>query len=382
MTQRPECFPASEQSATRLDPGTSSYGKTRLRRFRFNRPQRIAAALLGCLLVECAWRIGDEQAVTQAQTPVLARALAQMAGWVYGWLPASLGPEPAWVAALPFVAAALALGGALWWVTRRQFGNRGGYTALALYCFSPVVVQAAVRPGTALLAALGVYGGIYTAIGVSHAMQGPRRKWRPRIVLLTAAFTLAGAASPLALAATALLGLALMLWVGEGRRRLIVPIVGVALGGALLLWAVGCTVVRMGLVGAERNRLVLSHAASSGGPFVAIAPLRASMAAPGAWLAQAGLGVALLIALALYAGVRRSRFFGNTAPLLVAVALPVVAWPRTGVWLWALPFGLTFVAGVLADAYESRWLRLAHVAAVLLVLAQVAACVAALAGVR
>ena len=305
-----------------------------------------------------------------------------MVGWVYGWLPASLGPEPAWVAALPFVAAALALGGALWWVTRRQFGNRSGYTALALYCFSPAVVQAAVRPGTELLAALGVYGGIHTAIGVSHAMQGPRRKWRPRIVLLTAAFTLAGAASPLALAATALLGLGLMLWVGEGRRRLIAPIAGVALGGALLLLAAGCAVVRTDLAGAERNRRAWSLAASGSGPLAVMAHLRASSAAPGAWLAEASLGVALLIALALYVGVRRSRFFGNTAPLLVAVALPVAVWPRAGVWLWALPFGLTFLAGVFADAYESRWPRLARAAGTMLVLAQVAACVAALAGVR
>ena len=58
-----------------------------------------------------------------------------------------------------------------------------------------------------VLAALGVYGGVYTCIGVAHAMQGPRRKWRPRLVLLTAAFGMAAAAHIAALPVVAILGL-------------------------------------------------------------------------------------------------------------------------------------------------------------------------------
>ena len=38
---------------------------------------------------------------------------------------------------LPFLFAGVLLGGCIWWVTRRLYGNLGGYTALALYCFSP-----------------------------------------------------------------------------------------------------------------------------------------------------------------------------------------------------------------------------------------------------
>ena len=82
---------------------------------------------------------------------------------------------------LPFLFAGCLLGGGLWWVTRRLYGNRGGYTALALYCFSPAILKACVAPNAELLAALGVYGGVYTCIGVAHAMQGPRRKARPRM---------------------------------------------------------------------------------------------------------------------------------------------------------------------------------------------------------
>ena len=94
-------------------------------------------------------------------------------------------------------------------MTRRLYGNLGGYTALALYCFSPAVLRACVAPNAEVLAALGVYGGVYTCIGVAHAMQGPRRKWRPRIVLLTAAFGVAAAAHIAALPVAALLGLVL-----------------------------------------------------------------------------------------------------------------------------------------------------------------------------
>ena len=135
---------------------------------------------------------------------------------------------------LPFLAAGCVLGAGLWWVTRRLFGNFGGYTALALYCFSPPILKACVSPSPEILAALGVYGAVYTCIGVAHAMQGPRRKWRPRILLLTAVFGVAAAAHIAALPLAALLGLILMLWVAEGRRSQVLPIVLIASAGALV----------------------------------------------------------------------------------------------------------------------------------------------------
>ena len=95
---------------------------------------------------------------------------------------------------LPFVMFALWLGAGLWWVCRRMFGNEGAFFALGLYCFCPAVVRSAVTPNNDVLAMWGLYGLVYTAIGVAHAMQGPRRKWRPRIVLLTLALGLTAAA--------------------------------------------------------------------------------------------------------------------------------------------------------------------------------------------
>src|SRR5271168_3948117 len=53
---------------------------------------------------------------------------------------------------LPFLFAGCALGGCIWWVTRRLYGNFGGYTALALYCFCPAVLHACLSPNPEVLA--------------------------------------------------------------------------------------------------------------------------------------------------------------------------------------------------------------------------------------
>src|SRR6202007_3357786 len=97
------------------------------------------------------------------------------------------------------------------------------------------ILKACVTPGPEMLAAVAVYGGVYTCIGVAHAMQGPRRKWRPRIVLLTVLFGVAAAAHIAALPVVALLGLLMMLWVAEGRRSQVLPIVMMAAAGSMVL---------------------------------------------------------------------------------------------------------------------------------------------------
>jgi hypothetical protein len=99
-------------------------------------------------------------------------------------------------------------------------------------------------------------------------------------------------------------------------------------------------------------------------------------------LSNAGITIATCGALILYLGLRRSQFFGNTAPLFCAVVLlPVVL---TGVpgspWLWAIPFLVTFVGGVFADAYESPRSRLALAACGGIVLLQIVFCLLSLPG--
>ena len=71
------------------------------------------------------------------------------------------------------------------------------------------------------------------------------------------------------------------------------------------------------------------------------------------------LVVAIPIALLVYALWPRTRYFGNTAPLLVAVILFIMAlgtphYPGLGFQLVAVPFLLVFVAGISADLLETR----------------------------
>jgi hypothetical protein len=275
---------------------------------------------------------------------------------------------------LPFLGAGCLLGAGLWWVTRRLYGNLGGYTALALYCFSPAVLRACVAPNPEVLAALGVYGGVYTCIGVAHAMQGPVAKWRPRIVLLTAAFGLAAASHIAALPVAALMGLAAMLWVAEGRRSPVsspvLPVVLIASSGAMAL-VFAC-------YGFSPDAFSYLFRSPAGFLALSLDPARRFFST----LANAGITVATAAALALFLGMRRSRYFGNSVPLICAsilVALTMTGAPGSP-WLWALPFLLTFIGGVFADAYESRRGCLALAAAGAIVLLQAVFCVLSLPG--
>jgi hypothetical protein len=82
------------------------------------------------------------------------------------------------------------------------------------------------------------------------------------------------------------------------------------------------------------------------------APARAHLFSFG----DAGIAIALAAALALYVATRRSRYFGNTTPLLIALCfLPLVTMGVFGQpWLWAVPFLMAFIGGVFADALETR----------------------------
>jgi hypothetical protein len=388
-----------------------------LRRFRFNLPQRIAAALLAAFLVQGFWLI-SRQTLTDSdyQYARCGRETWEKPSPLAGYytscgnihdgilayrlagLPLTLnlllqrgfdlfrspenrlfqnavqqpGSEPStWelrhqmthillLLRLPFLFAGCALGGCIWWVTRRLYGNLGGYTALALYCFSPAVLKACVSPNPDVLAALGVYGGVYTCIGVAHSMQGPARRWRPRIVLLILAFGVAAAAHIAALPLAALLGLAAMLWIAEGRRSQTLPVVLIAVAGALI-FVFAC-------YGFSLDASSYVFRSSAGLLWFSVDPARRFFGS----LANGGVTVASAASVVLYLAARKSRYFGNTLPLLCAVVLFLLV--MTGApgtpWLWSLPFLLTFVGGVFADAYEGPRGKLALTAGGAIVLAQ------------
>jgi hypothetical protein len=271
---------------------------------------------------------------------------------------------------LPFLFAGVVLGGALWWVTRRLYGNFGGYTALSLYCFSPAILKASVAPNAEILTALGLFAGVYTCIGVAHAMQGPRRKWRPRILLLTLIFGVVAGSHIAGLPFVAVLGLVFMYWLAEGRRAQVLPIVLLAFGGALLLL--------FAFYNFSPDAFSYVFRSAAGFVWFSFDPARRFFAT----LGNAGITIATAAAVLLYISLRRSRYFGNTAPLLTFLLL--VATVTTGVratpWLWAVPFLLTFIAGVFADAYDSPRRRIALAAGGAIVVLQATFCMLSLPG--
>src|SRR5450759_2216364 len=88
------------------------------------------------------------------------------------WLPESLQPL---LAATPSLFFGVMLGGSLWYVARRLYGNAGGYVALALYCFSPaMIVNVAGAQSLGEMGAVwGAFGTVFTAIAVAHTLYAP-----------------------------------------------------------------------------------------------------------------------------------------------------------------------------------------------------------------
>lgn len=401
---QPVLMPASQEEA----PGAQATPDCRrghhLRRFRFDRPQKIAALLLLLLLAQCLRQIvrtplteSDYQyarcgrEVWERPSPIagyftscgnihdgvlayrmaglpltLQRLIAGQSSDTSTW---EMRHELSYVQLLlrfPFTMAALLLGGALWWVTRRLFGNLGGFVALAFYCVSPAIVAAGSQPNAEITTALGIFATIYTAIGVAHAMQGPRRKWRPRIVLLAAGLALVAASHSAALLLTLPLALIFMVYLAE-RNRTAVPMVMIVgtFGALLLLFA--CYAF-------HPDALTYYFRSGAGRIGISTAVARAHLFSFG----DAGIAIALAAAPALYLTTRRSRYFGNTMPLLIALCfLPLIT---TGVfgqpWLWALPFLMTFVGGVFADALETQHGRIFRWAVVAMVALQAALTIA------
>jgi hypothetical protein len=196
-------------------------------------------------------------------------------------------------------------------------------------------------------------------------MQGPRRKWRPRIILLIVVFALAAAAHIASLPVAAVMGFVLMLWIAEGRRSQILPVILLASGGALLL-VFAC-------YGFSPDAFSYMFRSAAGFLSVSFDPAHRFFST----FSNVGVIVAAAAAGVLYLLVRRSRYFGNTAPLLCFLVLIVLV--ATGVqaapWLWALPFLLTFVGGVFADAFESERGKPFLIATASLVGLQVVVCI-------
>ena len=249
---------------------------------------------------------------------------------------------------LPFILFAMWLGAGLWWVSRRLFGNEGGFLSLGLYCFCPEVIRYAVVPNNEVLAMWGLFGLVYTAIGVAHAMHGPRRSWRPRILLLVVALGLTATAHLLAAIFGFLAAAVLMFYLAERRRSSVLQI--------LIFSALAALVVVFASFAFRLQPFSYVFTGGAGRFWFSLRGAETFFSD----LANGPITIALFVSLVLWLAGRRSRYFGNSAPLLLAALLLPLTTTQTSTapWLWAIPFLLTFVGGVFADALETRYRRL------------------------
>ena len=264
-----------------------------------------------------------------------------------------------WLTRIPFLAFGVFLGASLWYVARRLCGNHGGFLALTLYCFSPAMLQAAAvwHTDPDILAAWGSFGAIFTAIAVAHTLYAPREvilwNWR-RIVLLGVSLAIA-IGSQFSMIIVVPLALAFMLYLAPIRRP-----------AAIAIWAAACVVAILILFAIYFFHLytfleALHHASFWGINWRSFTVVAAYRQLASQLLRACPAFVFLLpAAIATYTAWPRARYFGNTAPLLVAVLFILLAIahpgaPGAGFLLASIPFIFIFVSGIAADLMETRF---------------------------
>jgi hypothetical protein len=271
------------------------------------------------------------------------------------WIPESLQPL---LAAAPNLFFGVMLGASLWYVARRLYGNAGGYIALALYCFSPAMIGnvAGTQSLGEMGAVWGAFGTVFTAIAVAHTLYAPREVvlWNWRRILLVGLSLVLAAGNQFSLAILALVILPLMFWVSPVRPRAVFAIWTTAIAVALLLLFAGYF-FEPGLFwqGMLHARWIDFEPAAFG---ISVSYHNAGQTI---FASSPPLTLALPVALITYFGWKRTRYFGNTAPLLIAALMLILAlgapdFPGEGFRLTMLVFLFVFVSGVFADLLETQ----------------------------
>lgn len=344
-----------------------------LREFRIGTAQLVAGFMLLAFLAQCLWAartrkiseleyqymlsgISAAPATTESTaspfTSLVAAMPLKFTALARKFVPeswsAALAIPRAWVWRLPFVIFGVWLGAALWWVARRLFDNGGGYVALALYCTSPAIIKISSNIGPEIILAWSSLGLIYTAIGVSHTLYAPAKKWVPRIVILglSIGFALATAWWSVTLV---LLAFAYMVYLAPGCRKKVLVVLGSAsvIGGLVLgviVWLTGDGGLGFKAMFEQKpgldvlRNLVFALSAKTDG-YVLVFLFIAALTAYGAW--------------------PRARYFGNTAPLLTALAAVLLFALVPAIRIWDATLGLSFVfifvGGLAADFLETRF---------------------------
>jgi hypothetical protein len=302
----------------------------------------------------------DDAGFDTEHSPLLSLVTAAP---LLAWPPALAAPEPSphwrWLPRIPFLALGVFLGASLWYVARRLCGNSGGFLALTLYCFSPAILQAAAvwHAEPEILASWGSFGAIFTAIAVAHTLYAPREvvlwNWR-RIVLLGISLAIA-VGSQFSMIVVAPISLAFLLYLAPIRR-----------GAALTIWTAACLlalVLLFAIYFFHPHAFLqgMQHATFWGATWRSFTVL-AVYRRVATLILRACPAFALLlpVAVATYLAWPRPRYFGNTAPLLLALLFIAlgIAHPRVagaGFLLASVPFLFIFVSGVFADLMETPY---------------------------
>jgi hypothetical protein len=196
---------------------------------------------------------------------------------------------------------------------------------------------------------------VFTAIAVSHTLYAPREvvlwNWR-RILLLGISLSLA-VGSYFSLVLIVHLLLAFMLYLATHRGVAVVVILGTSCTVALILLFAAYFFHPSLFVHALANAALLNGTTEA-------LHLSASYLQLGREIASSGPVLVILVpvGIAAWAAYRRSRYFGNSAPLMVAlffIVLRVLSPHEVGsiYGLLASVFLFVFVAGIVADLLET-----------------------------
>jgi hypothetical protein len=345
-----------------------------LREFKVGRPQVYAGLMLLAFLAQCLWT-ADTRKLSDLEYRYIASGLAgagertlnssPFTGLVAAFpvrftsaarkiatprLSAALAVPRPWLLRLPFVIFGVWLGAALWWVARRLFDDAGGYVALALYCTSPATVIISSNIGPEILLAWSSLGLIYTAIGVSHTLYTPPKKWAPRIMILglSIGFALATVWWSFTLV---LLAFGYMMYLAPGCRRKALMVLASASVIGCVVWAVIYWLTGSFGLGFK--------------PLLAQKPTVQALGNLAFALSGHTDGYVLVFlfiaALTAYGSWPRARYFGNTAPLVTALIAVLLFSLVPAVRIWDATLGLSFVfifiGGLAADFLETRFRR-------------------------
>jgi hypothetical protein len=345
-----------------------------LREFKVGRPQVYAGLMLLAFMAQCLWT-ADTRKLSDLEYRYIAAGLpgpgertlnsspftSLVAAFPVRFtsaarkiatprLSAALAVPRPWLLRLPFVIFGVWLGAALWWVARRLFDDAGGYVALALYCTSPATVIISSNIGPEILLAWSSLGLIYTAIGVSHTLYTPPKKWAPRIMILglSIGFALATVWWSFTLV---LLAFGYMMYLAPGCRRKALMVLASASVIGCVVWAVIYWLTGSFGLGFK--------------PLLAQKPTVQALGNLAFALSGHTDGYVLVFlfiaALTAYGSWPRARYFGNTAPLVTALIAVLLFSLVPAVRIWDATLGLSFVfifiGGLAADFLETRFRR-------------------------